>query len=52
LLTANILDTAAANDYYEIVYQTANGNAQILAEAATGNLPAIPSVITTITQVR
>jgi len=52
LLTANILDTAAANDYYEIAYQTANGNAQILSEAATGNLPQIPSVITTITQVR
>jgi len=51
LLTANILDTAAANDYYEIVYQTSGGNAQILSEAATGNLPAIPSVITTITQV-
>ena len=52
LLTVNILDTAAANDYYEIAYQTANGNAQILSEAATGNLPQIPSVITTITQVR
>ena len=51
LMTVNILDTAAANDYYEITYQSANGNVQLLNEAATGNLPEIPSVITTITQV-
>jgi len=51
-MTVNIVDTAAANDYYEIAYQTLNGNAQLLSEAATGNLPLIPAVITTITQVR
>jgi len=52
VMTVNILDEAAANDYYELGYQLTNGNATILAEAASGNIPAIPSVITTVTQVR
>jgi len=52
LMTVNILDNAAANDYYEIAYQSNSGNAQILSEAASGNLPAIPSVILTVTQVK
>jgi hypothetical protein len=52
IMTVNILDTAAANDYYELAYQTLNGNAVILAEAAAGNIPAIPSVILTVTQIR
>lgn len=52
IMTVNILDEAQANDYYEIAYQTLNGNATILAEAASGNIPAIPSVIATIFQIR
>ncbi len=40
--------SAAANDYYEIAYQNINGHATVLAEAASGNIPAIPSVIATI----
>ena len=52
VMTVNILDEAAANDYYELAYQTLNGNATILAEPASGNIPAIPSVIATITQAR
>jgi len=52
VMTVNILDEANANDYYEIAYQTASGNATIKAETATGNLPAIPSIIATVTQVR
>jgi hypothetical protein len=51
LITVNIIDTATANDYYEIVYQNNAGNAQILSEAASGNLPSIPGVILTVTQV-
>jgi hypothetical protein len=51
LITVNILDTATANDYYEIVYQNNAGNAQILSEAASGNYPSIPGVILTVTQV-
>jgi len=52
VMTVNILDTSAANDYYELGYQFTNGNATILAEAASGNIPAIPSVILTVTQAR
>jgi hypothetical protein len=52
VMTVNILDEAAANDYYELTYQFTNGNATLLAEAASGNIPAIPSVIATVTQAR
>jgi hypothetical protein len=52
IMTVNILDTAVANDYYELAYQTLNGNATVLYEPATGNIPTIPSVILTVTQIR
>jgi len=52
IMTVNILDEAVANDYYELAYQTTNGHATVLYEAASGNVPAIPSVILTVTQVR
>jgi hypothetical protein len=40
-----------ANDYVEIVWQTLNGNARLEHFIASGNVPAIPSVIVTVTQV-
>jgi hypothetical protein len=52
VVTVNILDTANANDYYEIAWQNTNGDAVLLYEPASGNVPSIPSVITTVTQVR
>jgi hypothetical protein len=52
IMTINILDTAAANDYYEVCWQSLNGDAVLLYQAATGNIPSVPSIITTITQVR
>jgi len=52
IMTVNILDEAQANDYYELAYQTLNGNATVLYEGASGNIPAIPSVILTVTQIR
>jgi len=52
VMTVNILETASVGDYYEVAWQNNAGHARLLGEAATGNLPAIPSVITTITQVR
>jgi hypothetical protein len=52
IMTVNILDQAVANDYYEIAYQNLNGHATVLAEAASGNIPAIPSVIATVFQIR
>lgn len=48
----NYVVEAAANDYYELVWQSSNGDAVLLTEAATGNIPGIPSVILTVTQVR
>ena len=47
----NYVDTANANDYYEIMWQAADTHMQLLAAAATGNIPSTPSVIVTATQV-
>jgi len=52
IMTVNIFDEGLANDYYELAYQTINGNATVLYEPASGNIPAIPSVILTIQQLR
>jgi hypothetical protein len=43
---------AAASDYFELVWESANGDTVLLTEAAGGNYPAIPSIILTVTQVR
>lgn len=51
-MTVNILTDAAANDYYELVWQSTNGNARLVSDAASGNIPLIPAVIATVTQVR
>jgi hypothetical protein len=48
----NYVVSAAASDYFEIVWQNTNGDAILLAENASGNIPSIPSVILTVTQVR
>jgi hypothetical protein len=48
----NYVVDAAASDYFEIVWQSTNGDAILLTETATGNIPSIPSVILTVTQVR
>jgi G:T-mismatch repair DNA endonuclease (very short patch repair protein) len=47
----NYVDTANANDYYEIVWQAADTHMRLLASTATGNIPLTPSVIVTATQV-
>ena len=52
IMTVNIFDAGQANDYYELAYQNLNGHARLLYEAASGNIPAIPSVILTIQQIR
>jgi hypothetical protein len=51
-MTVNLFDSGVANDYYELAYQTLNGNARVLYEPAAGNIPTIPSVILTIQQLR
>lgn len=40
-----------ANDYAEIAWQSNNGNASLQYFAANGNIPAVPSIIVTVTQV-
>jgi hypothetical protein len=48
----NYVVDSAANDYYELVWQSTDTNIQLIAAAASGNIPSIPSIITTVTQVR
>nr|CAB5223310.1 hypothetical protein UFOVP385_27 [uncultured Caudovirales phage] len=48
----NFVVNATAGDYYELVWQSADGHAELLTEPASGNYPVIPSVIVTVTQVR
>jgi hypothetical protein len=43
--------TFGANDYFEIAWASPSTDAVLLAEAATGNVPEIPSVIITVTWV-
>jgi hypothetical protein len=52
IMTVNFLDNASPNDYYEVVWQNAGGHARLLSELSSGNIPNIPSVITTINQIR
>jgi cytoskeletal protein CcmA (bactofilin family) len=46
-----VVPATSANDYYELMWQSTDADARILAAAATGNIPAIPSIILTVTQV-
>jgi len=48
----NYIVNAAANDYYELVWQSTDSNIQLINVAATGNIPSTPSIILTVTQVR
>lgn len=41
----------SAGDYFEIAWESADTNVVLLAQAATGNIPEIPSVILTVTWV-
>jgi hypothetical protein len=52
VLSWNYVVDAAAADYFELCWQSANGDAVLLAGAASGNIPSVPSVILTVTQVR
>jgi hypothetical protein len=46
-----VVPATSPNDYYELVWQSTDADALILAATATGNIPAIPSIILTVTQV-
>ena len=52
IMTVNIFDNAVPNDYYEVVWQNNAGFGKIISDAATGNIPRIPSVIVTVNQVK
>ena len=52
ILSWNYVVDTVANDYYELCWQSTQGDAVLLAEAASGNIPSVPSVILTVTQVR
>jgi len=51
-LTVNFVNELNGGDYLELAWQNNAGNAKLLAENASGNIPAIPSVIITSVQVR
>ena len=48
----NYVVDAVANDYYELCWQSADANIVLTAIAASGNIPLVPSIILTVTQVR
>jgi hypothetical protein len=48
----NYVVNAATNDYYELAWQTTDTNIQLINANASGNVPGIPSIILTVTQVR
>jgi hypothetical protein len=52
IMTVNIFDNATAGDYYEIVWQNNGGSGKLIADAATGNIPAVPSVIVTVNEIK
>ena len=47
----NYVDNLVPNDYLEIIWQSDDTAMQLAADPASGNFPAIPSVIATLTQV-
>jgi hypothetical protein len=46
-----IVPATTPNDYYELVWQSTDADARILYQDASGNIPAIPSIILTVSQV-
>jgi hypothetical protein len=52
VMTVEYFVEAAASDYYEIAWQNTTGNGDLTYYAASGNIPVIPSIITTVKQIR
>jgi hypothetical protein len=52
IMTVNIFDNAVPNDYFEVVWQNNAGVGKLISDAATGNIPGIPSIIVTVNQVK
>ena len=47
----NFVVSAAANDYYELMWSSTDDHIQIKARTANGVVPAIPSIILTVVSV-
>jgi len=47
----NYIDTLNINDYLEVVWQASDTTVLLSAASASGNLPLIPSIIVTLTQI-
>ena len=47
----NFVVSAAANDYYELMWSSSDEHIQIKARAINGVVPAIPSIILTVVSV-
>lgn len=47
----NFVISLTAGDYFELYWETTNTNVSISAVAASGHIPAIPSVILTVTSI-
>lgn len=47
----NFVVSLTAGDYFELYWETTNTNVSILAATASGHIPAIPSVILTVTSI-
>lgn len=52
VMTVEFIVQAAASDYYEIAWQNTTGDGDLAYYAASGNIPVIPSIITSVKQIR
>jgi hypothetical protein len=48
----NYVVESTSSDYWELCWQASDTNIQMISFAASGNIPTVPSVILTVTQVR
>jgi len=48
----NYVVESTSSDYWELCWQTSDTNIKMITFPASGNIPAVPSVILTVTQVR
>jgi len=52
VIALNLWDSGSAGDYFELAYQSDSNNTTYQYIAPTGNIPASPSIILTVNQIR
>jgi len=52
IIALNVWDSGSVGDYFQLAYQSDSANTTYQYIAATGNIPASPSIVLTINQVR